>query len=254
MSPVRCSRKARRLRSADLRGAVLPRAGGTFRAAAEHDTEAAYAPGLPATRVCPLRVLRTRTHRQLVQGPQRLLRVLPLPPWLSRGERHESETRRAVRRRTRAAPANAWLHAPAQGIRAADLEGEEGNRAPGTCEHGTSREGHPRQAGPLGDEAFLFERSIDIEIYDRHAEKLREELTLVRIEATQASSMNSTLRASSRSQNAFCRAPPTCGCRRHSNSGSCSNNCSFQKESRSTERALLEPRVTAPAFSYLRPN
>jgi hypothetical protein len=32
------------------------------------------------------------------------------------------------------------------------------------------------------DEAFLFERSIDIETYDRHAEKLREELTLVRIE------------------------------------------------------------------------
>ena len=32
------------------------------------------------------------------------------------------------------------------------------------------------------DEAFLFEHSIDIETYDRHAEKLREELTLVRIE------------------------------------------------------------------------
>ena len=32
------------------------------------------------------------------------------------------------------------------------------------------------------DEAFLFERSIDIETYDRHAEKLREELTLARID------------------------------------------------------------------------
>jgi hypothetical protein len=32
------------------------------------------------------------------------------------------------------------------------------------------------------DEAFLFERSIDIETYDRHAEKLREELTLTRID------------------------------------------------------------------------
>ncbi len=32
------------------------------------------------------------------------------------------------------------------------------------------------------DEAFLFERSIDIETYDRHAEKLREELTVARIE------------------------------------------------------------------------
>jgi hypothetical protein len=53
------------------------------------------------------------------------------------------------------------------------------------------------------DEAFLFERSIGIETYDRHAEKLREELTLARIDG--------------------------------------SNNCSFRKESRSTETALLEP-------------
>ena len=32
------------------------------------------------------------------------------------------------------------------------------------------------------DEAFLFERSIDIETYGRHAERLREELTLARID------------------------------------------------------------------------
>lgn len=32
------------------------------------------------------------------------------------------------------------------------------------------------------DEAFLFERSIDIDTYDRHAEKLRQELTLLRID------------------------------------------------------------------------
>jgi hypothetical protein len=31
------------------------------------------------------------------------------------------------------------------------------------------------------DEAFLFERSIDIETYDRHAEKLHEGLTLARM-------------------------------------------------------------------------
>jgi hypothetical protein len=32
------------------------------------------------------------------------------------------------------------------------------------------------------DNAFLYEQSIDIETYDRHAEKLREELTLARID------------------------------------------------------------------------
>jgi hypothetical protein len=42
------------------------------------------------------------------------------------------------------------------------------------------------------------------------------------------------------SQNAFCRAPLTCGCRRHSTSVNGSNNCSFPKELRSTETALFE--------------
>ena len=32
------------------------------------------------------------------------------------------------------------------------------------------------------EEAFLFERSIDVKTYDRHAEKLREELTLARMD------------------------------------------------------------------------
>jgi site-specific DNA recombinase len=91
------------------------------------------------------------------------------------------------------------------------------------------------------DEAFLFERSIDIETYDRHAEKLREELSLCGWTVTPASSKNSTRKASWRSQNAPCRAPQTCGCRRRSNSDSGSNNSSFPKESRSTENALFEP-------------
>ena len=91
------------------------------------------------------------------------------------------------------------------------------------------------------DEAFLFERSIDIETYDRHAEKLREELTLVRIERRfdqlEELDVEGILAFAERDS---ARAA-TCGCRRHSNSGSGTNNCSFQMESRSTEIALLEP-------------
>jgi hypothetical protein len=34
------------------------------------------------------------------------------------------------------------------------------------------------------EEAFVFERTIDIETYDRHKDKLREELTLAKIEPT----------------------------------------------------------------------
>jgi hypothetical protein len=45
-----------------------------------------------------------------------------------------------------------------------------------------SRRPRPSKKSSTVDEAFLFERSIDIETYDRHAEELREELTLARID------------------------------------------------------------------------
>ena len=53
------------------------------------------------------------------------------------------------------------------------------------------RQGDPRHAATMAwdpgrdvreRQPFLFERSIDIDTYDRHAEKLREELTLARID------------------------------------------------------------------------
>ena len=131
---VRRSRKTRRLRAADLRGPVLPCAGGLVRASSEHHATAAGAPGLPIARLRALRVLWSRPHRQLVEGPKRVLRVLPLPPWLPRGQRDEGKTRRTVRRRTRPAAADAGLHAATQGIRSADLEGAESGRARGTRE------------------------------------------------------------------------------------------------------------------------
>jgi hypothetical protein len=62
-----------------------------------------------------------------------------------------------------------------------------------------------RIAAWLVNERSQFERSIDIETYDRHAEKLREELTLVRI-VTLASSKNSTWRASWRAERVLPRA------------------------------------------------
>ena len=127
----------------------------------EHHATAAGAPGLPATRLRALRVLWSRPHRQLVEGPQRVLRVLPLPPWLPRGQRDEGEARRAVRRRTRPAAADARLHAATQGIRAADLEGAESGRARGARERRASREGDSGQAGPSG-------RGVPLRAVDRH--------------------------------------------------------------------------------------
>jgi hypothetical protein len=52
--------------------------------------------------------------------------------------------------------------------------GNDNHQAPLLCGRLATKRRRP--------EAFLYERSIDIETYDRHAEKLREELTLARID------------------------------------------------------------------------
>jgi hypothetical protein len=57
-------------------------------------------------------------------------------------------------------------------------QGRRGRSPPGLLVQGRCDD--PDKLDRL-DEAFLFERSIDIETYDRHAETLREELTLARI-------------------------------------------------------------------------
>ena len=103
------------------------------------------------------------------------------------------------------------------------------------------------------DEAFLFERSIDIETYDRHAEKLREELTLARMdrhsgqldELDVEGILAFAERVLPRAADLWVQA-------------------SLEQRQRFQQlffpdgiafdgKGLLEPRVTAPAFSYLRP-
>jgi hypothetical protein len=91
------------------------------------------------------------------------------------------------------------------------------------------------------DEAFLFERSIDIETYDRYAEKLREELTLARIERHSGQLEELDVegilafaeRVLPRASDLWVQASLEQRQR--------SNNSSFPTESRSTEVALLEP-------------
>ena len=102
------------------------------------------------------------------------------------------------------------------------------------------------------DEAFLFERSIDIETYDRHAEKLREELTLARIDRHSGQLDELDVEGILAFAERVLPRAATCGCRRHSNSASGSNNCSFQTESLFDGKGFVGTRVTAPAFSYLR--
>jgi len=72
-------------------------------------------PSRPAAGLRPVRDLQSSPERQLVQGAQRPLRVLPLPAAVSRREREQSGAGRRVRRRTRTAAAHGRLHAPGHG-------------------------------------------------------------------------------------------------------------------------------------------
>ena len=71
------------LRAACGRGHVLPRAGRPRRPRRRRRSASAEPSGLPAARLRALRNLRTAAHRELVEGPQRPLCVLPLPEAVS---------------------------------------------------------------------------------------------------------------------------------------------------------------------------
>jgi len=58
---------------------LFPCAVGSVWSRAAQGTAAACAPGLSAPRVRPLRTLRSRAHRQLVEGPQRTYRSFEMP-------------------------------------------------------------------------------------------------------------------------------------------------------------------------------
>ncbi len=137
--------------------------------------------GLPAARLRALRSLRPAADRQLVEGPKRSLRLLPLPAAVPGGEREQGRTRRRVRGRTGTAAANARLHAPRQGshplrVGAASGRGEgpDGGAA-------TAGEAIQQKLDKL-DEAFLYSEAIDLTTYGRQRDKLREELTLAKID------------------------------------------------------------------------
>ena len=61
--------------------------------AADAAPQRAQSSGLPAAQLRALRLVRTRPDGELVEGPQRLLRLLPLPARLPRRERDQGEAR-----------------------------------------------------------------------------------------------------------------------------------------------------------------
>ena len=151
-----------RLRAARRRGHVLPCAGRARRPRRCRRSAAAEPPGLPAARLRALRDLRPAADRQLVEGPQRPLRVLPLPAPVSRGERQQGRARRRVRRRTRAAAADTRLHAPGQGSHSLRLGAAAGGGEGPDGRAGEAGQGDPAEARPA-------RRSVPLPAVDRRS-------------------------------------------------------------------------------------
>jgi hypothetical protein len=123
------AREPGRLRSAGQRRAVLSGSGRALGSSDRSSVAVARAPGLPVARLRTLRIMRARAHRQLVEGPARVLRLLPLPSWLPRRERDKGQARGPVHRGARGPAAHAGLHAATEGVGAAHLEDSAGDGA-----------------------------------------------------------------------------------------------------------------------------
>jgi site-specific DNA recombinase len=97
------------------RGHVLSRSGCSRSPRRRGRSATAQSPGLPAARLRALRGVRPAAHRQLVEGPERPVRVLPLSASMPRGEREQGDSGKCVRRRVGPPAADARLHAAGQG-------------------------------------------------------------------------------------------------------------------------------------------
>ena len=142
---------------------------------AEHDATAAGAPGLPTARLRALRVLWSRPHRQLVEGPQRVLTrttTAALAAARSTSRRRSSKDCSQTNSpdcSQRQATCGYDGFAQGQSV----LQIWKARKAAVREELATAERAAKAIQDKLDrlDEAFLFERSIDIETYDRHAEK-----------------------------------------------------------------------------------
>ncbi len=118
-----------------------------------------------------MRHVRQTVDGELVEGAERLLRVLPLQVPVPRGQHQQTPTRRPLHRGGEATRAYTRLHAATEGPRASRLR-ETGNEARQRAAEVERRIQAIQQKVDRLDEAFLYERQRD---------RLREELTLAQM-------------------------------------------------------------------------
>ena len=101
------------------------------------------------------------------------------------------------------------------------------------------------------DEAFLFAQSIDIETYDRHKDKLRQELTLLEIDRHADMLEKFDVDASWRSQNAFYRARRTLWVQASARSAPAFSAVVFPDEVVFDGKRFVRTSDSTPVFKYL---
>jgi len=140
----------RRFRAADRRAHVLSRAGGSRWPRRRRRATTAASSGFSAQGIRAVRDVRPSADGQLVEGPERPLRVLPLPAAVPGGQHQQGDAGRGLRRWARIVAANAWLHAAGQGsnpLRVGAASGWSEGPDDGTA---TAGECHPAEAGQAG--------------------------------------------------------------------------------------------------------
>ena len=91
------------------------------------------------------------------------------------------------------------------------------------------------------DDAFIFERSIDLDTYERQRDRLREQLTLVEIDRHGSKLEELDVEGILASQSGCYRVLRISGSSRRWSSASGFNNCFSRKAWRSTEKHSIEP-------------
>ena len=100
---------------------------------------------------------------------------------MPRGEREQGDAGRCVRRRVGTPAADAWLHAAGQGSNLCVWEQRRAEAKERATEQQRRVSAIQQKLDKL-DEAFLYSESIDVTTYGRQRDKLREALTMAKID------------------------------------------------------------------------
>lgn len=149
-------------------------------------------------------------HGELVEGQERALRLLHCRGGVCRAVNiGKGELEGLSADELKWLQPSPRLHAPVEGSRSSRA-GRRRKKASNGSSQTWRRSAVIQKRIDRLDEAFLFEKSIDIDTYDRHKDKLCEQQTLIKIDH-HATGLEKFYVEELAVGEPFCRAPRTCG-------------------------------------------